>query len=222
MHELLATFGMTRAGAIISPGAADADPVQLSRALLKVAVGRGARLFQEEAAEFDSAGRSVAVRLKNGRHIDARSVILATGYALPDIVHSTIQNVSSSWAIATAPQPDRIWKDGALIWEDSKDYLYARTTTSGRIIIGGEDSDDVIEPEARDRLIAGEIPYPDAEARCALAAGQPRYRVSLGRHVRHDQRWLAADRSGSRNQGHLCGLRLWRQRHHLQLSCRRN
>jgi glycine/D-amino acid oxidase-like deaminating enzyme len=61
--------------------------------------------------------------------------------------------VSSSWAIATRPQPQNIWKDGALIWEDRKDYLYARTTPAGRIIIGGEDSEDVVEPDARDRLI---------------------------------------------------------------------
>ena len=66
--------------------------------------------------------------------------MLATGYVMPDIVHSTVQAVSSSWAIATAPQPQNIWKDGALIWEDSKDYLYARTTRAGRIIIG-EDSE---------------------------------------------------------------------------------
>ena len=39
--------------------------------------------------------------------------------------------------MATGPQPQNIWKGGALIWEDSKDYLYARTTTAGRIIIGG-------------------------------------------------------------------------------------
>ena len=151
--RLLERFGIARAGAIVSPGAADADPMQLAQGLLKIAIGRGARLFQEEAVEFDPAGRSVGVRLKNGRQIEARSVVLATGYVRPDIVHSSIQNVSSSWAIATAPQPDRIWKDGALIWENSKDYLYARTTPTGRIIIGGEDSDEIIEPEARDRLI---------------------------------------------------------------------
>ena len=73
--------------------------------------------------------------------------------SMPDIVHSTVHAVSSSWAIATTPQPQNIWKDGALIWENSKDYLYARTTRAGRIIIGGEDSDEMIEPDARDRLI---------------------------------------------------------------------
>jgi glycine/D-amino acid oxidase-like deaminating enzyme len=150
---LLETFGMARAGAIISPGAADADPMQLARGLLGISVARGARLFDGEALTFDSGGSAVGVVMANGREIEARSVILATGYTMPDIVQSTVQSVSSSWAIATTPQPQNIWKDAALIWENSKDYLYARTTRAGRIIIGGEDSEEVIEPDARDRLI---------------------------------------------------------------------
>jgi glycine/D-amino acid oxidase-like deaminating enzyme len=150
---LLENFGIARAGAIVSPGAADADPMQLTHGLLQVAVSRGARLFQAEALEFDAASRSVGVQLQDGHQIEARHVVLATGYVMPKIIHSTIQTVSASWAIATAPQPENFWKGGALIWEDSKDYLYARTTVSGRIIIGGEDSDETIEPEARDVLI---------------------------------------------------------------------
>ena len=151
--RLLETFGIARAGAIVSPGAADADPMQLARGLLRVAISRGARLFDAEAQEFDSAARSVGVRLADGHEIEARSVVLATGYVMPDIVGSTVQSVSSSWAVATLPQPHNIWKDAALIWENSKDYLYARSTRAGRIIIGGEDSEDDIEPVARDRLI---------------------------------------------------------------------
>jgi glycine/D-amino acid oxidase-like deaminating enzyme len=150
---LLETFGIARAGAIVSKGAADSDPMLLARWLLNASVARGARLFDGEAVTFDSSGRAVGVVMANGREIEARSVVLATGYTMPDIVHSTVQAVSSSWAIATTPQPQNIWKDAALIWENSKDYLYARTTRAGRIIIGGEDSDDVIEPDARDRLI---------------------------------------------------------------------
>ena len=152
-RTLLDIYGIARAGAIVSPGAADADPMQLARGLLRVAVARGARVFNGEAIEFDAAARSVGVELRNGRQIEARSVILATGYLMPAIIHSTVQTISSSWAIATRPQPQKVWKDSALIWENSKDYLYARTTSAGRIIIGGEDSDEMIEPDARDRLI---------------------------------------------------------------------
>jgi glycine/D-amino acid oxidase-like deaminating enzyme len=150
---LLETYEIARAGAIVSPGAADSDPMLLARGLLNASVARGARLFDGEAVTFDPAGRAVGVVMANGREIEARSVVLATGYAMPDIVHSTVQAVSSSWAIATTPQPQNIWKDSALIWENSKDYLYARTTRAGRIIIGGEDSEEIIEPDARDRLI---------------------------------------------------------------------
>jgi glycine/D-amino acid oxidase-like deaminating enzyme len=150
---LLDEFGIARAGAIVSPVAADADPMQLSRGLLRIAVARGARLFEGEALEFDPAGFSVGVQLQNGRQIEARSVVLATGYVMPAIIHSTIQTISSSWAIATCPQPQNLWREGALIWEDNNDYIYARTTSAGRIIIGGEDSEKIIEPNARDRLI---------------------------------------------------------------------
>ncbi len=131
----------------------DADPMRLARGLLGIAIARGARLFEAEAVEFDSTVRSVGVQLKNDRQIEARSVVLATGYVMPAIIQSTIRTVSSSWAIATTPQPQNIWKEGALIWEDSQNYLYARTTSAGRIIIGGEDSDEIIEPEARDGLM---------------------------------------------------------------------
>ena len=153
-HALLRdAYGIVRAGAIVSPAAADADPMQLARGLLRAAVARGARLFEGEAVAFDAAARSVCARLANDGQIEARSVILATGYVMPDIVQSSVHAVSSSWAIATVPQPKNIWKDGVLIWEDVKDYLYARTTPAGRIIIGGEDSEGIVEPEARDRLI---------------------------------------------------------------------
>jgi glycine/D-amino acid oxidase-like deaminating enzyme len=150
---LLDRFGFARAGAIVSAGAADADPVQLAHGLLGLAVARGARLFEGEAVAFDAAGRSVGVRLASDGEIEARSVVLATGYVMPDIVRSPVHAVSSSWAIATVPQPQNIWDDGTLIWEDTKDYLYARTTRAGHIIIGGEDSTEIVEPEARDRLI---------------------------------------------------------------------
>jgi glycine/D-amino acid oxidase-like deaminating enzyme len=153
-RTLLDAFGIAREGALVSPGAADADPVQLSRGLVKIAIARGARVFKGEVIGFDAASRSICIELANRRQIEARSVVLATGYALPAIVPSTIQTVSSSWAIATPPQPQNIWKGGALIWEDSTKYLYARTTTAGRIIIGGEDSEGIIEPDARDGQIA--------------------------------------------------------------------
>ncbi|MBC7576677.1 MAG: FAD-binding oxidoreductase [Tardiphaga sp.] len=174
-HALLSEYEITRAGALVSPGSADADPMQLASGLLNVAVSRGARLFDGEAVSFDCAAQSVGVGLKDGGVIEARHVILATGYVMPDIVTASVQKPSSSWAIATRPQPQNSWRGGALIWEDSKDYLYARTTKAGRITIGGEDSEDITDPDARDALIPAK-----AEALTAkLAALWPRAELDI-------------------------------------------
>lgn len=167
---LLADYDISRAGAIVSPGSADADPLRLAIGLLEVATGRGARLFEAEAMSFDAASGSVGVQLTDGHMIEARHVVLATGYVMPDIVRTTVQKPSSSWAIATLPQPENLWRHGALIWEDSTDYLYARTTATGRIIIGGEDSDEIIAPDARDSL----IPAKSIALATTLAALWPR------------------------------------------------
>jgi glycine/D-amino acid oxidase-like deaminating enzyme len=177
--QLAEAFEISRAGGIVSPGSADADPVRLANAMLNVAVARGARLIEAEAVDFDAAGRSIGVQLADGRMIEARHTILATGYVMPDIVKATVQSPSSSWAIATKPQPANIWRDAALIWEDSKDYLYARTTDDGRIIIGGEDSASVIDGDARDAL----IPQKSAALTRKLAALWPRAELDI------DYRW---------------------------------
>jgi glycine/D-amino acid oxidase-like deaminating enzyme len=147
-------FELDREAAIVSPGSAEADPLQLSHALLRLAERRGAALFDAEAVAYANGGGKVHVGLDNGRAIEADHVVLATGYAMPDIVTSDLHKTASSWVIATRPQqPGRLWRDGALIWEASKSYLYARTTSDGRIVIGGEDDDDIVDPEARDRLM---------------------------------------------------------------------
>jgi glycine/D-amino acid oxidase-like deaminating enzyme len=146
--ELLNRFGFARAGALLSRDAADADPMQLTRGLLDISLQRGARLLKANAVAYDSAASAVTVGLENGLSIEARHVVLATGYVMPDIVRPTAQQLASSWAIATRRQPNALWPERALIWEAARNYHYARTTPDGRIIFGGED-DAIIDPEAR-------------------------------------------------------------------------
>lgn len=149
---LLRRFDIARAGAILSPVAADADPVELTHGLLKVSIARGASLLQANAIAFDGSGARAVVGLDGGYEIEANRVVLCTGYVMPDIVRPTVQRPTSSWAIATEPQPQNLWPEDVLIWEASEHYNYARTTTDGRIIFGGEDDDNAIDPEARNAV----------------------------------------------------------------------
>jgi glycine/D-amino acid oxidase-like deaminating enzyme len=150
--SLLRRFEIARAGAILSPDAADADPVELTHGLLKISIARGASVRKADATAFDSAGAKVVVGLGGRHEIEANRVVLCTGYVMPDIVRPTIQRPTSSWAIATEPQPQNLWPEDVLIWEASHDYNYARSTSDGRIIFGGEDDDSAVEPQAREAL----------------------------------------------------------------------
>lgn len=147
-------FELFREAAIVSPGSADANPLLLSKALLAAAIQKGAVLFDAEALTYDNSGNAVVVGLDGGRAIEASHVVLATGYVMPDFMASDLHKVASSWAIATPPQPPgAVWRDGVLIWEASENYSYARSAPDGRIIIGGEDDDTIVEPDARDALM---------------------------------------------------------------------
>jgi len=80
----------------------------------------------------------------------------------------------------------------ALIWENSKDYLYARTTEArGVSSIGGEDSDEIIEPDARDRLIPEKSRLLAQKLKALWPGCECRHRIPLVRNVRYHQRRVA-------------------------------
>jgi glycine/D-amino acid oxidase-like deaminating enzyme len=155
--DLLTQYEFDRDAAILSPGSAEADPLLLTWGLLQIAISRGARMVHASVKGLHSEGGRVTAET-DGRHvIEARHVVLATGYSMPGLDMPKLHRTSSSWALATVPQrPEDLWRDGMLLWEDSHPYLYLRTTADNRIIAGGED-DDTIDPEVRDRKLPAKI-----------------------------------------------------------------
>ncbi len=155
--DLLTQYEFDRDAAILSPGSAEADPLLLTWALLRIAFSRGARLINASVTRLHSEGGHVTAETNGAHVIEARHVVLATGYSMPGLDMPKLHRTSSSWALATLPQkPDDLWRDGMLLWEDSHPYLYVRTTTDNRIIAGGED-DDTTDPEERDRKLPGKV-----------------------------------------------------------------
>lgn len=148
------SFGIDRAGAILSHGNLAADPRKLTAGLLLKSLQRKARFYAPvQATAIEDRNGQVVVATSLGPTITARHLVLATGYELTDIIPKTAHSVVSTWAIATAPQPKNIWPGSALIWEASEPYLYLRTTEDGRVICGGED-EDFTDEARRDELIA--------------------------------------------------------------------
>jgi glycine/D-amino acid oxidase-like deaminating enzyme len=144
-------------GAILSSGAGELDPVALVAGLWRSARVRGARLYAPVDVVDVQAGRSsVTLTSGDGVQVRARHVVFATGYEHVDLVHPKGHRVMSTWAMATAPQPERLWPSRCLIWQAADPYLYLRTTREGRIIVGGED-EEFSDERKRDALIPAKI-----------------------------------------------------------------
>lgn len=150
-QQLWADYGMHRAAALVSTGAAETDPALLAHAMLRQAMAGGARVHNGEAVHFESLPHGAGVVLAGGVAVEARHVVLATGYDMPPIIRSDLHSVTATWVVATQ-RLARVWPHRALVWEAAENYTYARTTLD-RIVIGGLDDATAVEPEERDALM---------------------------------------------------------------------
>lgn len=146
-------FGIVREAALLSYGNAETNPVQLAAAYLRAAIKAGARLHApHEIVDLHCSRRGTTLLTADDIEIQARRVVLCTGYELAKIVPPGNNRIMSTWALATRPQPEQLWPQKALIWEASDPYLYMRTTDDGRVICGGED-EEFTDTEKRDALL---------------------------------------------------------------------
>lgn len=150
---LVDRFAIERDGAILSHGNLTLDPRMLTAGLLLKARERGARFYCPVEATSIAAGKDeVVIETDSGPTVTVGHAVLATGYELTSIVPRAKHQIISTWAIATRPQPRKLWPEEPFVWEASDPYLYMRTTRDGRVICGGEDA-EFSDEEKRDELL---------------------------------------------------------------------
>lgn len=155
--EVRKRFGIAGRSAILGYDNLSADPVKLAAGFLHAALQRGAKLYAPvEAENVEPMVHGVRVEMKDGSIIRARHVIFATGYEIAKGVPRKGHSIISTWALATRPQPQKIWPEKCFIWEASDPYLYMRAGPDGRIICGGGD-EDFSDAEKRDALTPEKI-----------------------------------------------------------------
>ena len=158
-----ARYGISRRSALLGYGNMSADPRRLAAGFLRAALGRGARLYAPANVLTVSPGRNgVRAEIDGGPTIRAGSVVFATGYELPKGVPRKHHTIASTWALATRPQPRRLWDGCCFIWEASSPYLYLRAGPKGEVICGGED-EEFSDEHKRDGLSAAKFPAIEAK-----------------------------------------------------------
>jgi glycine/D-amino acid oxidase-like deaminating enzyme len=163
-------FGIAGRSGLLSYDSLSADPRRLAHGFLTAAVARGARLASPvDIVEIHPARGGVSAHTSRGRVVHARHLIFATGYELPKGVPRAGHSIASTWAIATRPQPRRLWPERCFIWEASDPYLYLRVGPDDRIICGGEDEAFADEP-SRDALLPRKTATLERKLRALLPA----------------------------------------------------
>ena len=119
-EALFEQFAIDRTGAILSKGAAELNPAQLTAGALRAAqASGGARLYGEcEVTHIERGANGITLSVGSRASITAQKVILATGYETVSGLPSNLFDITSSWAIATEPiADDDFWPTKCLISE---------------------------------------------------------------------------------------------------------
>jgi len=143
--------------AILSPDAAQLDAYLLTYGLLIAAHERGARVHDRTGVTRRRRRRGgVDLFTERRRRVRARQLVVATGYEAGEFLPEPIGALHSTFAVISEPIPGGDFAgwpaNRALLWDTGDPYLYLRTTSDDRAIIGGYD-EPFSNAAARDRLL---------------------------------------------------------------------
>lgn len=147
-------FGFEKEAAILSKDAAEVKAYSLTHALLSHCKHSNLKVYDHtKISSFREHKSGIEAITEDGNKIKARKLVIACGYESAAYIPQKIQTLQSTYAIISEPlEISKFWYRNALIWETAQPYLYLRTTTDKRILIGGKD-DPFSNPLRRDKAL---------------------------------------------------------------------
>jgi len=157
--QLQRRSGIAACGAILTSGNAQLNPYKACVGLVRAAARDGADVYERSrVTRIDTIRGGVRVRTAHGR-VDARRVIIATGYATARFRPLTGRFRMYRTSVATtAPLTPRARRRlgfaDVMMWDAGRPYHYARWTADHRFLIGGGDRRARGGPARQSRLAA--------------------------------------------------------------------
>jgi glycine/D-amino acid oxidase-like deaminating enzyme len=136
--------GISGRGAIHTRGSAQFDPYRACVGVLRSAVAEGAHVFERSAVRRIHGERDrVRVWTATG-NVDARRVVIATGYATPQFRPLAGRfRMYRTYVMATRPmrsaQRREVGLSDVIVWDTERPYHYARWAPEHRLLLGGGD-----------------------------------------------------------------------------------
>ena len=152
---ILERFPFSRPAALYSQDGGQMDPHRFAHGLFAAGKADGLEVYDRtKMVRMDETRRGVRITTENGCVITARRAVMAAGFESQAILENGAGTLKSTYALISEPLAELPgWHQRCLIWESGSPYLYLRTTTEGRIIVGGED-EDFVNAKRRDALIS--------------------------------------------------------------------
>ena len=151
---LLERFGIDAPVALLTAVAAQTDPYRFAHRLLASVTSSSGRVHAHTALQdFKVVRGGVRAQTDDGMVIHCKHLIFAAGYECASWLEQRLARNRSSYAVVSEPLPAGLGVlSGTLLWESSRPYLYMRSTSDGRLVVGGED-DSIDIPIRRDARI---------------------------------------------------------------------
>lgn len=144
-------FGFDKLGGILSSDGAQVDPFKLTHHLIKSHWKKNLRVFDNtEVINIEHKKMGVTVVTDTGHKVQAKKLVIACGYESQKYIPKKVEIQKSTYAIVSEVMDEKkFWYKNSLIWETADPYIYLRTTSDHRILIGGKD-DNFYNPKKRD------------------------------------------------------------------------
>jgi glycine/D-amino acid oxidase-like deaminating enzyme len=134
-------YGILSHGGILSNTAASVDAYKLAHELIALNVKKGMLVYdQTTIKKIDTAKKNPYLITEEGCKIKCKKIIFCNGFESTLLLKEKVANLIYTYATVSEqnlPLPAKL-KD-TLVWDTADPYLYLRTTSDGRLLVGGGD-----------------------------------------------------------------------------------
>ncbi len=149
--QLNREYNIEAPAALISEDGAQMDAYRFTQELLNREAIKGVKIYDKtEAIKITYEKKGVKIITDNGYTIQAKYLVYANGYEAQDYLNQPYSRLHSTYVVVSEPI-DKPPFDFVL-WESARPYLYMRTTSENRIIVGGKD-EVFYSPGKRNKLL---------------------------------------------------------------------
>lgn len=153
--ELVAKFDIKRKAALYNNESAQVDTYKLCQAILDYhREHSGLEVYSHtDVVSIQSEKNAITATTDKGIEIKAKKIVAAPGFESESLLDEKVMQLESTYVLVSQPMnPEDLWKEKCLIWETARPYLYIRTTSDNRIMVGGFD-EPFYNPKKRDALM---------------------------------------------------------------------